>query len=79
MPTFDDPAIERMYVTEEARLNKLRSQCEWDEDGILKLPAMCQFCEKPVMDIAMISGDKLPICKPCFERFIGNLSIRENA
>lgn len=66
MATFEDPKVEAIYVAGQKYIDELKAQCRYDEDGILILPAPCYGCTKPVTDIAMITGDGLPLCNECF-------------
>lgn len=66
MATFEDPVVEAIYVSGQEYINGLKAQCKYDEDGVLILPAPCYGCAKLVTDIAMITGDGLPLCTECF-------------
>ena len=67
MPTFDDPAVERIYVAGLARINRMKAELRFDDAGCLLLPFRCYGCDQMKTNLCMMTGDGLPLCTDCFE------------
>ena len=55
--------VVKMYHAGCEKIDRLRKQ--FDEDGILPMPFTCYGCEEPRTDLAMMTGDGLPMCVKC--------------
>lgn len=70
---FDDPKIQAIYEAGCAHIEKIRSSNRW-EDGALQLPFRCYGGHEDLRyDLAMMTGDGLPMCQGCFGGIVESL------
>jgi hypothetical protein len=71
MPVFDDPKVEAIYQAGLVRIERIRRKNRWD-DGVLVVPFQCYGCDEQRIDLFMMTGDGLPLCRRCFESVSGS-------
>lgn len=63
---FDDPKIQALYEAGQALIDRMRAELVRDEHGCIALPFRCYGCDQSRFDLAMMTGDGLPLCCGCF-------------
>jgi len=63
--------VKRIFLKGQAWIEQLRKQ--FDEAGILILPFRCYGCDEMRSDFAMMTGDGVPMCNGCINRFTDTL------
>lgn len=55
--------VKRIYLEGCKRIDRCREQLQ--PDGIVPIPFRCVSCEEQRDDLAMMTGDGLPLCVKC--------------
>lgn len=63
---FDNPKIQALYEAGQARIDRMRAELVRDIYGCIALPFRCYGCDQLRFELAMMTGDGLPLCCICF-------------
>lgn len=56
--------VKQVYEAGCVRIDRLRA-ANYDADGVLAIPFRCYGCDEWRADLAMLTGEKLPLCVRC--------------